>query len=552
MGGMSSVHLLGKAPGRVRTQQRDEDHQRRERQAHGVNEHDRAERPAQREDKLDPQQTHHANADHRQNGRPERDAEAAQIAGHDLIQKREDIGEEHDLQPVIAQRDDLWVVVEDGQQEAACQQHQRDGRAERNGVFDQAEVQRFAAAADLARAVVLADKRRAGLIIGVHHVIGEDFDVVGGARGCHNDLAEAVDGGLDDDVGNGEHRALQSGGQADAQDHPQTAAVHAQVARLKADVLAGAQQAAEQQSRAEGIGHDGRDGHAVDGHMEHGNEEQVQQHVQHAGHRQRHERHTRLADAAEDRRLEVIKQDDRHAHQVDAQIQQRLRKHVVRHMQRAQQGGSGQLAERGDDNAAQQGKHDGGVHGLLHGLAVAAADGVCDDDIRAEGDADEQVDDERDERAVCADGGDGNGLVRAGEVADNGNVGGVEQLFQNGCCGDRQGKLRQLAPDRAVEHVEPLAFCGSHVEFLLSIQKHLDCGPSIAQSAPQRKHFSGFSQTLEDCTGTARRMEPFPCSLFRGCGQMSEERGRNQYTPGMRRMSSSNTCRSVSCMQHGK
>ena len=224
----------------------------------------------------------------------------------------------------------------------------------------------------------------------------------------------------------------------------------------------------------------------------------------------------------------------------------------ARDMQRTQQGGRSQLTENGDDDAAQQREYDGRVHGLLHGLAVAAADGVCDDDIRAKGDADEQVDDERDERAVCADGGDGNGLVRAGEVADNGNVGGVEQLFQNGCCGDRQGKLRQLAPDRAVEHVEPLAFCGSHVEFLLSIQKHLDCGPSIAQSAPQRKHFSGFSQTLEDCTGTARRMEPFPCSLFRGCGQMSEERGRNQYTPGMQRMSSSNACRSVSCMQHGK
>lgn len=123
-------------------------------------------------------------------------------------------------------------------------------------------------------------------------------------------------------------------------------------------------------------------------------------------------------------------------------------------------------------------------------------------------------------------------LVRAGEVADNGNVGGVEQLFQNGCCGDRQGKLRQLAPDRAVEHVEPLAFCGSHVEFLLSIQKHLDCGPSIAQSAPRRKHFSGFFQTLEDCTGTARRMGPFPCSLLRDYGRKSEECGRNQYTPG--------------------
>ena len=456
---------------RAVAQQGNEDHQRRGGQADRIGRHDGLQRGVLREDKVDPSDADAAYAEGRERGGHERDAEAAQIAGHDLIQKRENIGEEHDLQPVVAQRDDLRVVVEDGQQEAACQQHQRDGRAERNGVLDQAEVQRFAAAADLARAVVLADERRAGLIVGVHHVIGEDFDVAGGARGCHNDLAEAVDGGLDDDVGNGEHRALQSGGQADAQDHPQTAAVHAQVARLKADVLAGAQQAAEQQSRAEGIGDDGRDGHAVDGHMEHGNEEQIQQHVQHTGHRQRHERHARLTDAAEDRRLEVIKQDDRHTHQVDAQIQQRLRKHVVRHMQRTQQGGRSQLTENGDDDAAQQREYDGRVHGLLHGLAVAAADGVGDDDIRAEGDADEQVDDERDERAVCADGGDGNGLVRTGEVADNGNVGGVEQLFQNGCCGDWQGKLRQLAPDRAVEHVEPLAFCGSHVEFLLSIQK---------------------------------------------------------------------------------
>lgn len=73
-------------------------------------------------------------------------------------------------------------------------------------------------------------------------------------------------------------------------------------------------------------------------------------------------------------------------------------------MQRTQQGGRSQLTENGDDDAAQQREYDGRVHGLLHGLAVAAADGVCDDDIRAEGDADEQVDDERDERAVCADG----------------------------------------------------------------------------------------------------------------------------------------------------
>ena len=49
------------------------------------------ERPVHREDGLDPENTHAANAEERQNGRSERDAEAAQIARQDLIRQREDI-----------------------------------------------------------------------------------------------------------------------------------------------------------------------------------------------------------------------------------------------------------------------------------------------------------------------------------------------------------------------------------------------------------------------------------------------------------------------------
>ena len=94
---------------------------------------------------------------------------------------------------------------------------------------------------------------------------------------------------------------------------------------------------------------------------------------------------------------------------------------------------------------------------------LALPDGVRDDDVRAKRDADEKVDDEADDRAVCAHRRDGNCARIAREVADDGDVRGVEELLQNrrGC--DRQGKERQLIPDGAVQHVDLMLFdCSSH------------------------------------------------------------------------------------------
>lgn len=58
---------------------------------------------------------------------------------------------------------------------------------------------------------------------------------------------------------------------------------------------------------------------------------------------------------------------------------------------------------------------------------------------------------------------DGDCARIAREVADDGNVRGVEELLQDrrGC--DRQGKERQLIPDGAVQHVDLMLFdCSSH------------------------------------------------------------------------------------------
>ena len=94
---------------------------------------------------------------------------------------------------------------------------------------------------------------------------------------------------------------------------------------------------------------------------------------------------------------------------------------------------------------------------------LALPDGVRDDDVRAERDADEKVDDEADDRAVCAHRRDGDCARIAREVADDGNVRGVEELLQDRRGRDRQGKERQLIPDGAVQHVDLMLFdCSSH------------------------------------------------------------------------------------------
>ena len=409
----------------------------------------------QRKHGVDPHDAHAAHAEERQDRRNERDAKAAQVAGQDLIRQAEDIRSEENEQAAVADLDDLRVVVENGQQILARQQHDHDGDGGSDDVLAEGQKHGFFAAVDLAGAVVLADKGRARLAEGVEHVVGDDLDVERGARGGHDDGAEAVDGRLDDDVRHREDRALNTGRQTDAHDLAEDGGVDAQLLQLHAHQIA-VQQAAQQQHGTDRVGEHRCDGDAVDVHLEHDDEKQVEDHVQDAGDRQRDERHLRVADAAEDGRLEVVEQNDRHAQQVDAQVRERERVHIVRHVEQAHEPGRDELAEDRYDHAADEGRDDGGMHGAVHGLAVAAADGVGDDDVRTERDADEQIQQQADDRAVGADGSHGGRAHIAREIADDGDVGRVEQLPEDAGRGDGQGIAREFIPDRAVEHVQML------------------------------------------------------------------------------------------------
>lgn len=103
------------------------------------------------------------------------------------------------------------------------------------------------------------------------------------------------------------------------------------------------------------------------------------------------------------------------------------------------------------------------MHRLLDGFPVAPPDGSGNDDVRPQGDADEQIDQQPDHSAVGADGGHGCRPVRYGKIPHHGQVRRVKELLQDRRGGDGQRKTRQLAPDRAVEHIQFLAcFAPAH------------------------------------------------------------------------------------------
>ena len=212
----------------------------------------------------------------------------------------------------VARLHDFGVAVEDGEQGLSPEEDGPDGQAQDKDALSQAEGQGFPAAFYLPGSEVLPHEGGAGLAEGVEDIVSEDFNIVGCAGGCHHDGSQAVDGGLDYDVGGGKHSALDSGRQADLKDPFQNREIDFQPVRLHTDFQGRGPQPAVQDQGADCVGDDGGDGDPVYRHVQDDHEKQVQDHVQAAGRRPRRQGDFGFAHASEDGRLEVVKEDDGH------------------------------------------------------------------------------------------------------------------------------------------------------------------------------------------------------------------------------------------------
>lgn len=228
-----------------------------------------------RKDQLNPCNTNDAHAEDGQQRRRKGDAEAPEIAGHNLVNQTEEVGQHHHHQPDIAGGDHLRVTVENGKQVFPKEQNQSDSHQQRDHTLDQAKQQGLPAAANFTGTEVLPHKGGARLGKGIEDVIGDHLNVIGGAGGCHDHGAQAVDRRLNHNIGTAEYGTLQPGGKTDAENPAKHRTVDPQLFGDQVDGLGGAPKSAVEKYGTDAVGDHRSDCHTVDRHMQHRHKEQV-------------------------------------------------------------------------------------------------------------------------------------------------------------------------------------------------------------------------------------------------------------------------------------
>ena len=146
----------------------------------------------------------------------------------------------------------------------------------------------------------------------------EAFDIDGGGITGHGGAAEGIDGGLDEDIGDGEDGTLQTGGDADLEDTDEFIPVDAQL--LEDDVVAavGFQHAPQHQRGGDMLRNNGGNADARHTEIELDDQKQVEADIDDAGEEKEDQGSAGIAHAAQYRRTKVIQHTAWHPQKVDA------------------------------------------------------------------------------------------------------------------------------------------------------------------------------------------------------------------------------------------
>jgi len=416
-------------------------HQCRQDPADGVAEVKHRGGVEQPEDGGDPDEAEQAAAHEADHHRQDGVAPAAQAAGQNIHAAAEQIGGADDVHTgQTGSHHDLigGVEVEQrfAQQGSTAAQHEAgDGGAEQAVAHDAVQV------VVPAGAHVLAREGDSGLGESVHGGIDEALEVGSGRVAGHDDGAEGVDRRLDDDVGEAEHGALQTGRQADAQDLAQSPRMEAQMAEVEVERAFLLHQQGRDHAGGDGLADDGGQSDARHAHGEEDDEHEVQHHIDGARHGQTEQRPPGVAHGAQEGRAEVVQHGHGHADEVYLEVEGGQADDVLRAAHQLQQDAGGKKAHHGQKEAADEAQRHGGLDGVADALIILRAEAAGRNDVRAQRQAHEQVDQQVDERTVGADSGQRRAARKASHDDD---IGCVEQQLQDAGCSQRQGKQDDL------------------------------------------------------------------------------------------------------------
>ena len=303
----------------------------------------------------------------------------------------------------------------------------------------------------IACSVVLSNERHRRLTEGIQHEILENLQIVPRRGTGHNVCPQTVDRRLHDRVGDGKHNALHPRRHPDLQDPSHDRPVDPKAADVHVNPGFVPHQQHQKRHGAENIGDHRGDGDTVHAAVKSHDKDQVQRHVHRTGQNQNDERGSGVSPAPENGCLEIIQHDERHAGEIDPEIDRRQRRHRTRNRHELQNRANENEADASGDHAAQHRNNDGCVHRLGDPLPVIPADTLGNDRIGADGQTHKKIDQQADDRPVTAHGRHG---VFPHEAADDGDIRRIEQLLQHGPRRQREGKHQKLVPQRPVEHIQ--------------------------------------------------------------------------------------------------
>ena len=195
------------------------------------------------------------------------------------------------------------------------------------------------------------------------------------------------------------HCRLQSGWQADFEDHGHRLRVKPDLAQVQLEHIGRAAQGDGNQHRADALGKGGRDGRARYAHMEKDNQHNVQHNIDKAADNQKIQRSAAGADRTQNARAHIIDKDKDKPRKIDAQVGRRHIDDILRRVEQLQQGPGQQDGQNRDDDATDNRKGVGGAQSPLHALLVLCPVVLRDNNCCAGGQAGEKADDQVDDLA---------------------------------------------------------------------------------------------------------------------------------------------------------
>ena len=297
-------------------------------------------------------------------------------------------------------------------------------------------------------AKVLADKggqrqREAG-----HRQEGKALCLAVCPAPCHRGGAEGIDVGLHDDVRQRDHGVLHAGRHAEGNHPAQHFTIKADAP--PADTVSGlhTRQLAEREERAERLAQHRGQRRPADAHLKHRHKQQIQHHIGQGRGDQVFHRAFAVPHRLQDTRAKVVQHHGERTGKIDAEIQHRVRHHVLRCSHQPQN-------LRGEHHARHREHHTGtkaerhrGVDGPFHVLLIPRAEKARDQHARAEGDTVDKADQQHDQARGRTDGGQ---RLLSDKVSHNQRIHRIIELLEQIAEKNRNGKKEHFlwnAPHR--------------------------------------------------------------------------------------------------------